>query len=201
VKHGAQINKTKTGGRVPLITAIFYASDISIVEMLIKFKANVNEEDGDGETPLSTAIKLNSAPMVELLVKSGAPVNIDLQLDQNITYTPLALAVDRNSLEVVQWLVREGGALINNGTISRLGERKTPLEVAADANNLKIVRWLASQRGTLPIHLSDYDDDIQEALELGHQDKEDLKILASIISQHTFKIKDIAHISAQYLEK
>jgi ankyrin repeat protein len=60
--------------------------DIDAVRALLKEKANVNEAQGDGMTPLHWAVYSNNFEVAELLVRSGADVKAVTRLDSS---TPL----------------------------------------------------------------------------------------------------------------
>ena len=55
-----------------LITGAAYHSDSTILRMLLENGANPNYEEGDGTTPLATAVHQNNARGVKLLLEYGA---------------------------------------------------------------------------------------------------------------------------------
>ena len=70
-RKGAEINKKDNYG----MTALFYAANEEIVELLVKRGANVNETAKRNETPLFQAVASGKVHAVQGLLKAEANVN------------------------------------------------------------------------------------------------------------------------------
>ena len=57
-----------------------------MVQLLIKFGANVNEQDDDINTPLHLAVQLVDATLVQLLLDNDAKPIAENSYEQNLTY-------------------------------------------------------------------------------------------------------------------
>jgi ankyrin repeat protein len=60
--------------RSPLLTAVEVA-DFTLIEMLIKFDADVNLSDSNGTTPLHAAINRKNDDICDFLLNKGALIN------------------------------------------------------------------------------------------------------------------------------
>nr|MDT0251479.1 ankyrin repeat domain-containing protein [Endozoicomonas sp.] len=76
----------------------------TLVETLVKGGANLERLNYDGKTPLYDAVNWNKYPMVELLLRLGASVNIDKPGE----ITLLGRAIMHDNLETVLKLVEYG---------------------------------------------------------------------------------------------
>jgi len=70
IDAGADVNKHSSQSS-PLISSIT-RGDYGIIKLLIEKGANLNQKDGNNRTPLMVAEALGRAPIVQLLVDSGA---------------------------------------------------------------------------------------------------------------------------------
>ena len=76
----------------------------SMIQLLIKHGADVNESDNKGVTPLAKAIAHQRLDSAKLLIAAGADVNcVD-----NMGYTPLIAAVERGDEPAVKLLLKSG---------------------------------------------------------------------------------------------
>lgn len=71
---------------------------------MIKQDANVNEDDGDGVTPLVAAVYSQNLELVDSIVRQGVNVN----QDQNDGRTALILATGYGSVDIVNYLIQNG---------------------------------------------------------------------------------------------
>jgi hypothetical protein len=96
--------------------------------------------DGEG-SPLIVAIRSNSLPVVEFLLKKGANVNYIFQ-----SRTPLMFAVLQQNVSIVKLLI-EAGAVIN----ARDSIGSTALMLASENPSLKVVKILIKSGASLNI--------------------------------------------------
>ena len=104
---GVNPDRFKKGRETPLHFAASMGRP-DVVELLIKYKADVNARDGYGMTPLHIAAYYGYAQVAKLLLDNGADPNV---ID-NFGLAPLHRACSERRLEVVKLLV-EYGADVN----------------------------------------------------------------------------------------
>ena len=123
----------------PLVQAV-RTSDEEIVRLLLDYKANANSKTHDlSQTALHVAASLGNSKIIQLLLESGAEINIDKVSMQS--KTPLLIAVENNQVLAVKVLL-ESGANVNIPD----KENKIPLYVAVQINSLEIVNLLLEQK-------------------------------------------------------
>jgi ankyrin repeat protein len=61
---------------IPILTSAVQRRDLEIVELLLKYKAPVNDADESGYTPIMSAILENDIKMIELLIQNGGDLNL-----------------------------------------------------------------------------------------------------------------------------
>jgi ankyrin repeat protein len=116
----------------PLLHIAAKYGQVTIVDMLIKNKAQVNAKDGVGNTPLHLAAR-QSLDVVKMLVENGAHIDSC----NNRWRTPLCDVARDSKLEVAEYLLK-CGANVN-------GHRKadiSPLKVAVLFENPEMVKLL-----------------------------------------------------------
>ncbi|OAP61509.1 hypothetical protein AYL99_03712 [Fonsecaea erecta] len=130
-----------------------------VTEMLLAAGADVNgsrtgraplKVDGEwtsgasdtGRTPLFAAINLMDAPLSEILLTSGAAVNV-LSSEGHI-YSVLPLAVARGERRLIKILIDEGAEIdaCSRASESRSNDRKSAVTVAAERNDLDSIKLL-----------------------------------------------------------
>lgn len=168
LEHGADVNKPANDNRsnTPLHLASTH-QHIKPVQVLLDHGANINAEDGQGQTPLhrvfeDNILHENSFSLAQLLVGRGAGVNAH---DKDHV-TPLHLASYYQKLESVRFLL-DHGANVN----AKQSHGKTPLhEVlskpdADDDDVLRVVQLLLERGADVnsqtedhltPLHLASY---------------------------------------------
>ena len=108
---GAHPNIGHKGDNTPLHSAAFYG-DLEMVQVLLKYKADVNAQNSGGRTPLDSAsegfyfgattnIALSLSKVARLLLEHGADVNAR----SNYHTTPLHFAAKFGRVEVVRVLL------------------------------------------------------------------------------------------------
>ncbi|GAM35858.1 hypothetical protein TCE0_017r04509 [Talaromyces pinophilus] len=134
------LNKSH-GKHGPAILAASKKGHISILEILISYKVDLNvpcgREEFEEGTPLSAAAHWGHCKVVELLLDMGADPNLQ------VGSTPTALQISSafGYEEIVQLLIRKGGN-VNANTPGRYG---TALHAACMAGNLNIVQILIKE--------------------------------------------------------
>ena len=118
VSRGANVELTGTTGRTPLLTAVMN-KDVDIVRLLLRSGADINRVMY-GVTALSTAARVHSTELVNLLIGEGGA---DLNALMGVA---LVEAANQGDLEIVDMLLRNG-ADINQATFSGMN----PLSTAA----------------------------------------------------------------------
>ncbi|UYV68874.1 hypothetical protein LAZ67_6001398 [Cordylochernes scorpioides] len=119
--------------------------DLNMVEILIKAKANVYDEDSGGNTPLHIASLKNHVEMVNYLLKNGANVNAKNEYG----VTPLMIYVTKDNMEMVKTLINA------KAEINEVDEQGlTALSRAAKIKNEIMFKYLI-ERGA-----KDMDDEI-----------------------------------------
>jgi uncharacterized protein len=107
--------------------------DKQAVSSLLKQKADVNAQQGDGTTALHWAAYLDDAEMTALLIRAGAQANTP----NHYGVTPLVLAAENGNAAIIEQLLKAGAD--PNGTV-RSGE--TPLMLAARTGRVEAVKAL-----------------------------------------------------------
>ncbi|HRN77783.1 MAG TPA: ankyrin repeat domain-containing protein [Candidatus Dependentiae bacterium] len=110
------------------------ATDYSaIVALLLKYNADVNTQNAEGETPLDQAIRNNNIPdkIVQLLLEKG-------NANQKTKNKALINAVTQNRIEVVRMLLKHGaqqGTKNAEGkTVAQLAEGKPEIQALLQNN-------------------------------------------------------------------
>ncbi|KAJ3652816.1 hypothetical protein Zmor_018749 [Zophobas morio] len=116
----------------PLYTASVNGHE-KIVEFLVKYGAEINRTDRDGNAPLYAASMEGHEKIVEFLVKCGANVNGLNDYGE----TPLYAACLEGHEKIVERLVK-GGAAINHCN----SDGETPLYIASLSGHEKVVECL-----------------------------------------------------------
>ncbi|ADO82234.1 ankyrin repeat domain-containing protein [Ilyobacter polytropus] len=96
-------SRKNTNITVPGRTAIYFAENLDILNLLVDNGANVNFVNGEGEPLLIYFIKHKPDEYTKLLIKKGAKVN---SVDENM-WTPLIWAVVNSKEEIVKELIIE----------------------------------------------------------------------------------------------
>jgi ankyrin repeat protein len=84
-----------------IVYAIYNDYDISIIEKIINFGANINKVYFEGRTPIMCTFDIN---IIKLLIKNGANLNYE----DDDGKTPLKNAYCENEIEVIELLKAHG---------------------------------------------------------------------------------------------
>ncbi|KAF3193864.1 hypothetical protein TWF106_006803 [Orbilia oligospora] len=109
--------------------------DEKVVELLLKYGAQLDFEDEGNQTPLSRAIDESNVSIVQLLLDRGAKVNY------RYTRTPLSRAAETGDEKVVELLLKYGAQLDFEDD-----DNQTPLSRAVQEGNARIIQLLTSRR-------------------------------------------------------
>ena len=133
IENGANIEAKNIRNETALYIASFRGF-INVVKILVeKYKADINNPDCDGDTPLSVACYENQVEIISYLLRNGANVNVHgVRLD-----TPLHVAVSNCDLNVVKELV-DFGAKID----IRNKDNETPLHILTKQDKIEILDYL-----------------------------------------------------------
>jgi ankyrin repeat protein len=152
IEYDANINAKNIGWHRHLHFASSKVKGGSVLRLLLKNGAHLNERDIDGSSPLHKASYSGALEVVRLLLEHGADVNAR----EKDGSTPLCHASSNTSLEVARLLL-EHGADVN----ARRKDGSTPLRYASFEVSLEVARLLlengpyANARekdGSTPLH-------------------------------------------------
>lgn len=104
---GADARRTCKGGRTPLHLAAECNSERDVADKLLEYGADPDARENQlGRTPLHFAARSNNVAVVDMLLASGADIDI---VDSN-GVTPLHLAARYSSMAACRALIREGAS-------------------------------------------------------------------------------------------
>jgi ankyrin repeat protein len=142
ISNGAELNAKDSQNLTPLMAA----RGASVLELLISKGVDIHGQDAlQGRTKLHMACSEGDKDAVELLIRSGADVN----LRDNRGATPLWIAAQHGRKEIVELLLNKGA------DINALDERRrsTPLLIAARSGHADVVKYLITKGAD--IHAAD----------------------------------------------
>lgn len=142
IQNGANVNAKNTFGNTVLHKACEYEDENAITYLLGK-KADVNEVNDQGKTPLLVVLyaymtdedKLRN--IVKQLIQKGASVNVQDNIEHN---TPLHLACDLSDIEIVKLFIKKGANMTKKNK-----NNETPLDIAKKRGYKKIAKLLLSK--------------------------------------------------------
>lgn len=138
---GAKVDALDAVGKSPFLLIIPVASQEAMYTALLSFNADVTQKDMYGDTVLHVATMAGVSPAVlQLLVKSGAPVN-----ERNKKgVTPLSLAIEKKNIEHVVFYA-QNGADINAEDM----DGNTPLGYALESPTIDMLKNLVTTKNVL----------------------------------------------------
>ena len=112
--------------------------DFGQVKRLVEQGHNVNHSLGDGETPLTSAVRGGRVDVVRFLLAKGAGVNQQNWLSSR---TPLMLAANSGDTEMIKVLLDHGADPCRTVKYS---DNETAQRIAENKHNLAAAQYLAS---------------------------------------------------------
>ena len=168
------------------LTAAVTNGHLSIINLLIKYGADVNKEIGNGSTPLDYASINRNIEIVKTLLSSGADINkgnplyyasrngnfevakllIDSGADMNneLYSTPLDIASDIGHHDIVKLLINSGA------DVNKKSKKNTPLYTASSRGRVKIVELLIISGAIVNEESHDNETPLFTATKHGHFD-------------------------------
>ena len=124
---GANLRQLQGSNRSPLISLAAKSVEAGdeMVQYLIRKGADVNQEDGDGDTPLFYAAVTGNTRVADLLLRAGADID---HLNNEYKITALYAAVAQEKSETAQFLIKKG-ANVNLLTSDGFGPAYTAVVV------------------------------------------------------------------------
>lgn len=172
------IDEEDKNGNTPLMWAVSFVDEdgqgeisMELIEALIDSGANINQVNHDGETPLFTAVKLNSEDKVEYLLENNAnpnakniegcsPLHFAAEIGNEAIVEALlmngAYVNNRDDMDecALYWAVRFGGSqgariiqlLVEHGAMLEIynEDGETPLDLAVSLEDKEIIECLLS---------------------------------------------------------
>lgn len=100
-------NGLEEGNKRTLLSLAAEKGKIEVLNLLLKYKADVHQKDEKGLTPLCYAVQNNHAEIVKKLVNEGAEINLSLEIE-NRKSSPLAIAVRQRNPMITKLLLENG---------------------------------------------------------------------------------------------
>ncbi|KAJ5745112.1 hypothetical protein N7520_010294 [Penicillium odoratum] len=140
LEFGADVRQKSTLGFTALHYSAYYRDDEALIQTLLGFRAQIDEKDNYGWTPLSCTAEYDQHKSARVLLNYGADPNIA----DNIGWTSMLRAVSSNSHNVLKLLMEKGAEYCSLS--SRL---ETILHIAAARGDIKTIELLtvAKMRG------------------------------------------------------
>ena len=123
--------------------AVFFASNENALNLLKKYRADMNILNDNESRPLFEAVKANKSQLVSLLIKNGADINKPDGSNNTLLYTAISLGY----FDMARFLIDNGAdnALLNNksllakGIININGKFQAGAVVSIINNNREII--------------------------------------------------------------
>ncbi|MBO4533308.1 MAG: ankyrin repeat domain-containing protein [Treponema sp.] len=124
---GANINAKDNLGKTPIMLIIPKAKITETYQLLIRYKADLNQADTYGDTVLHTATMLSAGSnVIKLLTSNGADINAR----NKEGVTPLAIAIQSEDIQTIKYLTANGASIHTQDT-----HGKSPLSMAFEMSN------------------------------------------------------------------
>ncbi|AKH19183.1 ankyrin repeat domain-containing protein [Sedimenticola thiotaurini] len=132
---GINMEEKNSDGDTPLLTCCTYRPLAEVMALLIDQGADINARNAKGESALSIAVGKKNGPVIDILLKHNAEVNVISDDGQ----TPLFRAAYKNLVEYAKEMLRRGADPNLN---PRNPEDGTSLLWAAGTGDLELVEML-----------------------------------------------------------
>jgi ankyrin repeat protein len=119
----------------PIHYAILF-NNIKILELLLEKGTDINQKDGNGNTPLMTSIKLKNNKISKFLIENK---KININMINNIGETALHIACNYEQDTIVDLLINQKDIDTN---VQDLQNKYTPLMYGVSLNNFMITQML-----------------------------------------------------------
>jgi ankyrin repeat protein len=175
---GAKVDGRDRSGKniVHIVTGMKGGDAEKILTRLIQMKADINEADSSGKSPLMTAIDGKNVRMAKILIENGCEMKqqdkdgqtvlhylasrsgfldimkqiiskgASVSVKDNSDRTPLCLSVMNNAVENADYLLSQGANANDTGP-----DRKPLVLIAFEKNQLEIFRMLAKKGASINI--------------------------------------------------
>jgi len=154
-------------GNTPLIIATSLdnvEARHEMMRLLIQFGADVNAKERDfGKTPLCVAAIDMDTEAIDILLKSGARVNLATDSGGTPLMSACGMSDKPNALDVIELLL-DSGAEVN----ARSNNGRTPLIIAAYAGNIRVVEALLKRGANYKICSNKGETALTAARKYGH---------------------------------
>jgi len=107
LEKGAKADFIANNGKEGQVTALFLAvknGDIKIINILLDWGADINQQNDEGWTALMTAVVMARADLVKILIEKGADVNKEANLKGAGKRTAMMLAKNKKRKEIIDLL-------------------------------------------------------------------------------------------------
>ncbi|KAK7497830.1 hypothetical protein BaRGS_00010964 [Batillaria attramentaria] len=144
LEHGEDVNQAYGDNLESPIHLAIREDDFAMLEILIKFRADLNRTSAEGHTPVGLALTLdqpNGTEIAKRLVRAGAHPNSKaiISFFQRI-YTPLHIACFKGNFEFVKFLVEE--VCSQDGLIGEEVEKAAGMSVQRPKKGFSVDRLL-----------------------------------------------------------
>ena len=124
---GANINAKDNLGKTPIMLIIPKAKITDTYNLLIRYKADLNQADTYGDTVLHTATMLHAGSnLIKTLTANGADINAR----NKEGVTPLTIAIQSEDIQTIKYLTANGASIHTQDT-----HGKSPLSMAFEMSN------------------------------------------------------------------
>ncbi|XP_044575358.1 ankyrin-1-like [Cotesia glomerata] len=152
LEHDAQVNVKNLAGQTPLHMVVTHESpyneddiDIQCIEMLMKYKADIDVTDDDLMTPLHCAAKKCCHPSV---IKKLLEYKPNINSISRVGLTPLLVAASFNRLSIVKFFIESGANISDRNkygeTFLHLMARRCTIsidEILEDNVNINVLTY------------------------------------------------------------
>ena len=133
LENGADLEKPDIYGYTPLLDLACHRADLELLDILLQFRVNVNEQGPEGDSTLLGALEYQNIAFATRLIHYGA----NIHLTENSGYNALGVAVLFNIHSVIRLLLRRQAD--HQGTIKQHGSFLHLVAKVADMETLKIL--------------------------------------------------------------